>query len=326
MPTKTCQLDVILTDKLKKVLEGCLPAWTHIINKLLDTSQFCNEWKEPLVKPMIKKSTAGWEKSNYSPVCNLSFISKIAEKVTLIQFAKHCDENRLLSTYQSAYRRNHSYKTSLVKLVDDLLWALEEQLVTAVVILDLSAAFDTVDHDLLLEVLEKEFGVTNNTKQWYCNYIKPRRFRVIIGKNKSEPRQLDYSVPQGSIQGTFLFISYASTLDEIVKDLTLNGFADDHSVRKTFKPSWLEHKQELNTTAVIEKSMLDIKSDGCSMTKDEWQEDKIHLFQRVQTTKKMYYLSNKCKWRTNTKEPLDKIPRSLSWLSTKLQTTHQDKM
>ena len=105
-----------------------------------------------------------------------------------------------------------------------------------------------------------KFGVTNNNKQWYCNYIKPRRFRVVIVKNKSEPRQLDYLVLQGSIHGAFLFISYASTLDEIVKDLTLNGFADDHSVRKTFKPSWLEHQQELNINVVIEKSMFDIKS------------------------------------------------------------------
>ena len=67
-------------------------------------------------------------------------------------------------------------------------------------------------------------------------------------------------MPQGSIQGAFLFSSHASTLDEIVKDLILNGFADDHSVRKTFKPDQLEHHQELNTIAVIEKSILDIKS------------------------------------------------------------------
>ena len=137
---------------------------------------------------------------------------------------------------------------------------MEEQLVTAVMMLDLSAAFNTVDHDLLLEVLEKRFGVTDKAKQWYCNYIKQRKFSVIIGKNKSESRQLKCSVSQGSTQGAFLFISYASTLDEIVKDLKLNGFADDHSVRKTFKPDRLEHHQELNTIAIIEKSMLDIKS------------------------------------------------------------------
>ena len=72
--------------------------------------------------------------------------------------------------------------------MDDLLWAMEEQIVTAVVILDFVAAFDKVDHDVLLEVLEKRFGVTDNTKQWHCSYIKPRKFRVIIGKNKSEIR------------------------------------------------------------------------------------------------------------------------------------------
>ena len=144
--------------------------------------------------------------------------------------------------------------------MDDVIWAKEEHLVTAVVILDLSVAFNTVDHDLLLEVLEKRFGVTDKAKQWYCNYIKQRKFSVHIGKNKSEPSQLKCSVPQGSIQAAFLFISYASTLDEIVKDIKLNGFADNHSVRKTFKPDQLEHHQELNTIAVIEKSMLDIKS------------------------------------------------------------------
>ena len=124
-----------------------------------------------------------------------------------------------------------------MRLVDDILWGIEGKLVTSVVILKLSVAFDTVDHDLLLDVLEKRFGVTDNTKQWYHNYLNSRKLRVIIDKDKLEPRQLDYSVPQGNIQGTFLFISYASTLDEIQKDLTLNGFADEHSVRKTFKSS-----------------------------------------------------------------------------------------
>ena len=184
-----------------------------------------------------KKSTAGPEKSNYRPVNNLSFISKIVEKVALIQFAKH-----MMKTGYYPHINQHAgeiivVRPSLVKLLDDLLWTMEEQLVTVVVTLDLSVAFDTVNHDLLLEVLEKKFGVTDNTKQWYHNYIKSRRFWVIIGKSKSEPRQLDYSVPQGSIHGASLLISYASTLDEIMKDLTLNGFADDHSVRKTFKPN-----------------------------------------------------------------------------------------
>ena len=92
---------------------------------------------------------------SYRPISNLGFICKILEKVALEQFTEHCNKNSLLPEYQSVYMKNHSCETSLVKLVNDILWGMENQPVTAVVILDLSAAFNTVDHDLLLEVLEK---------------------------------------------------------------------------------------------------------------------------------------------------------------------------
>ena len=96
--------------------------------------------------------------------------------------------------------------------------------------------------DLLLDVLEARFGIAGKARKWYESYLKPRKFRVAIGEEKSQPRQLDYSVPQGSIQGAFLFIAYASTLEEIVDTkLELNGFADDHSVRTAFRPSRLDH-------------------------------------------------------------------------------------
>ena len=138
---------------------------------------------------------------------------------------------------------------------------MKNQLVTSIVILDLSAAFDTVDHNLLLEVLGKRFGIAGTALDWYRSYLVPRRFRVAIKDKTSQPRQLDYSVPQCSIQGAFLFIAYASTLDQItdITQLTLNGFADNHSVRKAFKPSKLDHKEELDTIAIMEKSMQDNK-------------------------------------------------------------------
>ena len=139
---------------------------------------------------------------------------------------------------------------------------MEHQLVTAIVILDLSAVFDTGDHTLLLDMLDKRFGITGTARKWYQWYLQPRRFRVAVGKERSQSRQLDYSVPQGSIQGAFLFFAYASILNEIVDNtkLELNGFADAHSVRKMFKPSKLGCKEELETIAIIKESMLDIKS------------------------------------------------------------------
>ena len=128
------------------------------------------------------------------------------EKTTLQQFNNHCNQHSLLPEYQSAYRRHHSCETSLVKLVNDILWNMEKQLVTPIVILDLSSAFDTVDHDLLLGVLAIRFGIQGKALEWYNNYLKPRKFRVTIEEETSKPRQLDYLVPQGSIQGAFLFI------------------------------------------------------------------------------------------------------------------------
>ena len=258
MPSKTCALDIMPTARFKEILGTILPSITHIVNKSLDQGEFYTSWKEALVKPLVKKKILGTAMTNYRPVSNLQFISKIVEKVTLDQFTQHCDRNSLLPNYQSAYRQFHSCETSLVKLVNDILWAMEKQLVTVVVILDLSAAFDTVDHDLLLEVLEKRFGIAGAARKWYTSYLKPRSFKVSI----RWPRQLDYLVPQGSIQGVFLFIAYASTLDLVMQPsgLELNGFADDHSIRTTFKPSKLDHKEECDTIANIEETMLKVKS------------------------------------------------------------------
>ena len=217
MPSNTCTLDIMSTARLKEVLGTILPSLAHIVNKSLNQGAFYNEWKEALVKPLVKKKSLGAIKTNYRPVSNLQFISKIVAKVTLDQFTLHCNSNSLLSSYQSAYRKYYSCETSLAKLVNDILWAMEKQLVTVVVILDLSAVFDSVDHNLLLEVLENQYGVVGAAREWYTSYLKPRWFKVGIRGTTSQPRQLDYSVPQGSVQGAFLFIGYASTFDLVVQ-------------------------------------------------------------------------------------------------------------
>ena len=261
MPSKTCTLDIMRTARLKEVLGTILPSLAHIVNKSLDQGTFYTDWKEALVKPLVKKMSLGTTMTNYRPVSNLQFISKIVERVTLYQFTQHCNSNNLLPDYQSAHRKYYSCETSLVKLVNDILWAMEKQLVTLVVILDLSAAFDTVDHDLLLEVLVKQYGIVGTARQRYTSSLKPRSFKVSIRGTTSQPRQLDYSVPHGSVQGAFLFIACASTLDLVVQPsgLELNGLVDDHSICTTFKPSKLDHKEELDTIAIIESTMLDIE-------------------------------------------------------------------
>ena len=135
---------------------------------------------------------------------------------------------------------------------------MENQQVTSTIILDLSTAFGTVDHELLLKVLKHRFRVTDTALEWYKNYLIPRRFKVSINGSYSSEKTINFSIPQGSVQGVFLFIAYASTTQEVVKkDLTLTRFADDHSICKQFKSGT---GQEQDTIATLESSLKDIKA------------------------------------------------------------------
>ena len=123
-----------------------------------------------ILKPLIKKLNRELIRSNYRPVSNLSFISKIVESAGMQQIVEHCKLNNLLPGYQSAYNRaNYSCETALLKIVNDLLWNMERKKVTILVAMDLSAAFGTVDHCILIKVLEKEFGIGGTVLKWYAS-------------------------------------------------------------------------------------------------------------------------------------------------------------
>ena len=92
-------------------------------------------------------------------------------------------------------------------MTNNILWNVENKLVTVVTLLDLSANFDTVDHDILLEVLHNKFGIDGNALKWYSNYLKPRKFKVNIKKAYSAEKTMQFSIPQRSVQGAFLFIA-----------------------------------------------------------------------------------------------------------------------
>ena len=133
--------------------------------------------------------------------------------------------------------------------------------------MDLLAAFDTVDHDLLCDVLQRKFGITNTALEWYNNFLKPRKFRLCINGWCSSEWIMDFGISQESTQGAYLFNCYASTLSKIVPDsLTLKAFVDDHSIRRTFQPEKTSTNKgnksppEDNTIAIMVKSMQEIKA------------------------------------------------------------------
>ena len=107
---------------------------------------------------------------NYRLVSNVCFLSKLVERCMLKQLMDHCDENNLLLDFQSAHRKHYSTEASLLKMVNDILWDFERQNFTTVVILDVSAAFHTADHDVLLTVLKDHFGFCDNTLSLFEKY------------------------------------------------------------------------------------------------------------------------------------------------------------
>ena len=131
MATKSCEVDAILTSVLKQITPCILQIITKIINISLTWGIFVEEWKTAIVHPFLKEVGSKLIPSNYRPVSNLSFLSKLLENCGLQQINNHCDTNKLLPDYQSAYRKNYIMEASLIKLVSDILWAMERQEVTA---------------------------------------------------------------------------------------------------------------------------------------------------------------------------------------------------
>ena len=259
LASKSCEMDAIPATLLKELLDHLLPTITNIIREYLREGSFVNTWKTAIIRPLLKKNGLDLIPSNYRPVSNLTFLSKVLEKAALQQFRDHCDEHGLMPDYQSAYRPGYSCETALVKLMNDLLWSMENQEVTAIMAIDLSAAFDTVDHEILLKVLEINFGIGGNALKWFGTYLTPRYCKVNVGKSYSNVRDLPFSVPQGSCAGPVLYLAYASTMEKVVSEsIGVHGYADDHALRKSFRP--IKPEDEQNAILDLEQNAMTIKA------------------------------------------------------------------
>ena len=127
--------------------------------------------KQAILKPLLKKrSLDSNDFKNYRPISNLRFISKTIEKYVAKQLIQYLDINDLGETYQSAYKRNHSTETALITVHNDIAMAIDHHRSVILVLLDLSAAFDTVDHGILLSRLSNRFGITGTVLEWFRSY------------------------------------------------------------------------------------------------------------------------------------------------------------
>ena len=238
-PGKCCESDPIPTSLLKKILPSIIDLITDIVNKSMLGGQFPEEFKEALVKPLLKKINLELIKKNYRPVSNLAFLGKVIERCAAKQIIQHIENNGLMEPHQLAYRKHHSTETCLLKIKSDILEAMDRQMVTCVLLLDASTAFDTISHKVLLERLSNMFGLRESVLSWIKSYITGRKQKVVIGDHSSEWITLHQGVPQGSVLGPIVFTLYTCPLGKISRDNNTDAefFADDEQIYVSFKPS-----------------------------------------------------------------------------------------
>ena len=251
-PNKQCALDPFPTGLVKSCKTILSPIIMEMINKSLSSGEFPQAFKNALVTPLLKKRTLDEEiLNNYRPVSNLTFVSKIIEKVVASRLNHHLMVNNLQEPFQSAYRVNHSTETAMLRVQNDIIRALGDNKVVLLVLIDLSAAFDTVDHERLLSTLHA-IGITGKALAWFASYLQNRSQTITISGKQSRSQQLECGVPQGSVLGPILFNVYTAALGLLLRQEKTNYsmYADDTDLYLIFKPSELtENVAEMERTA-----------------------------------------------------------------------------
>ena len=159
----TCDLDFIPTKILKSSIDSLLIPITTLINLSLSEGIFPDSIKNAKVRPLLKKfSLPPDDLASYRPISNLNFVSKILERIIHTRITEHLQSFPSICPYQSAYRKFHSTETALLRIQNDLLLAIDKRKLSALVLLDLSAAFDTIDHGILLDRMSSSFGITGS--------------------------------------------------------------------------------------------------------------------------------------------------------------------
>ncbi len=170
--------------------------------------------------------------NNFHPISNLPFLAKILERVVASQLCSHLTTNNLFEPLQSGFRKFHSTETALVKVPNDLLMASDSGATSLLILLDLRAAFDTVDHGLLLTRLESVFGVSGKVLNWFKSYFTDRSQFISMSGFRSDTCSVLTGVPQGSILGPLLFNIYLSPLGHLLRTLGLHYhcYTDDTQI------------------------------------------------------------------------------------------------
>ena len=230
-------MDKISSRILKDSLPSTLTTITHIVNNSFVTNTFARAWKTAEVTPILKCGNPDVP-NNYRPISLLPIVSKVTERLVHGQLMEHLIRNNKLAAHQSGNRKLHSTETALLYVTDQLLQAMDNKKVSIMVLLDMSKAFDSIRHDILLSKLQN-LDFSQGALDWFQSYLSNRQQCVRIGDAVSKVLPLEFGVPQGSILGPVLFTIYVNDLLSVPKRCLSASYVDDCKLYLSFSPAEL---------------------------------------------------------------------------------------
>ena len=226
LPSKnSCGLDGISSKLIKIIEPAIIKPLTLLINQVLNTGIFPDELKIAKVIPLFKKDDPTLLK-NYRPISLLSTIAKVMEKIIFTQLSSYFNENKLIFDNPYGFRPKHSTEYAALELVDRIITQMDKKETPINIFLDLSKAFDTIDHTILLAKL-RYYGIHDTALLLLKSYLNNRKQYVEFEDTKSEILPITVGVPQGSILGPLLFIIYINDFSQASSVFKFTMYADD---------------------------------------------------------------------------------------------------